>query len=613
VSLHGQRRATVIILAVFLALTVRVGAQIQVGDNLNMNLGGTVAFGYSGTVGDGVPSGHGIGGGGNADLSGSYYNPNFLSFHLNPYYNQSRQNSSFQSISDSTGLNASASIFGGSHFPGYINYSKSYNSSGTFAVPGLADFTAHGNTDSFGIGWTEALPDKPLLSVGYQQGSSDYSLFGTNSDSTAHYRSFNAMAAHTLDGFRLNANYHHTSTETEFPQIFAGQQVQKSDSGNDAYSFGASHHLPWNGSASANFSRADYDFNSAGAHSSGAINALDGFVSVNPTSKLSLDSNFYYNDNLVGTIEQTIVQAGGSILETLPGRGSSSLSLNESATYTVNNSLRLIARASHRQQMYATADLSSEAYGGVISYFHMFLGGRFNFTQTLSRNTASFNNEATLGLASAVGYSRSVGRWNVSGAFNYAQNQQTLLITYSSSTYSYSGTVGRKLGYKTYWTVGANASKSVVNNQANSGYQSQSYTTALTMQKIGFSAGYSRSSGNAIATGTGLIPSPVPLPITPSPVTSYGGKSYSFGFGGSPMKRLTFSGSFVKVYSNTFADQQFSQNNTQLATVYTQYYFRKMNLNAGYTRLFQGFTGSGTLPISSNSYYIGISRWFNFF
>jgi hypothetical protein len=605
------RKRFLLVAAGVLVTTLTATAQLQVGDNVNLNLAGTVAFGYSGTVGDGIQSGHGIGGGGNADLSGSYYNPNFLSFHVSPFYNQSRQNSSFQSISDSSGVNANAAIFGGSHFPGWINYTRSYNSTSTFSVPGLHDFVSQGNSDSFGIGWTEAIPDKPVLSFAYQQGGSDYSLLGANSDSHSHFRSFTTSASHYIDGFRLNADYHHSTSRTEFPVIFAGERLQQSDTGNDSYSFGASHPLFWNGSASSHFSHTDYGFNSTGSHSTGSINAVDGYLSVNPSPKLTLDSTIYYSDNLVGAIEQTLVQAGGTVDVLLPGRDSSSLTFNEAITYTVNDSLRLIARENHRKQSFLNQDYGSDSYGGVVSYFHMLFRGRFNFTQTIMRNTLSFNNESLLSYSSAAGYSRSLGHWNLSGSFNYAENQQTLLINYNSSTYSYGATIGRKLGYKMYWTVNANGSKTTVDNRGAGDYTSHSYTTALTMRKIGFSAGYARSSGSAIATGSGLTPTPVPIAL--SPVSSYGGKSYSVGVGGSPLRRLTFSGSYVKVYSNTFLSQGLSTNTNELATLNTQYYFRKMNFNAGYTRLFQGFTGAGTVPITSNSYYAGISRWFNFF
>jgi hypothetical protein len=61
---------------------------------------------------------------GSATAAGYYYNPNFVSFNLSPYYGQSRANSDSQSISDSSGVNLSTGIFSGSHFPGQISYAS---------------------------------------------------------------------------------------------------------------------------------------------------------------------------------------------------------------------------------------------------------------------------------------------------------------------------------------------------------------------------------------------------------------------------------------------------------------------------------------------------------
>jgi hypothetical protein len=44
-----------------------------------------------------------------------------------------------------------------------------------------------------------------------------------------------------------------------------------------------------------------------------------------------------------------------------------------------------------------------------------------------------------------------------------------------------------------------------------------------------------------------------------------------------------------------------------------QYRLRKIFVNAGYTRLNQSIGTPGTLPLNVTSYYVGISRWFNFF
>ena len=136
-----------------LVCTVPLLAQLQVGDNLRLRLNGIVSAGYNGDYGNLSSSDHSFGIGAAGTASGYYYSPNFLSFNATPYYNQARDNSSYRSISNASGVDAQTAIFGGSLFPGSVNYSKSYDSQGNYAVPGLANYTTHGNSDAFGISW----------------------------------------------------------------------------------------------------------------------------------------------------------------------------------------------------------------------------------------------------------------------------------------------------------------------------------------------------------------------------------------------------------------------------------------------------------------------------
>src|SRR5690348_12299552 len=164
-------------------------AQLQVGD-AKMDMNGTVSAGYAASYGNEIGSSHSLNLGGSGTLSGSYYNPNFLSFNLSPYYNQSQANSNFQSITNSTGFNFSSAIFSGSHFPGGISYAKAFNSEGTYGIPGLPNYNTHGNSDTFGINWSENLPNAPSLSFGYQRGGSQYSIFGADENGNTGFHSF---------------------------------------------------------------------------------------------------------------------------------------------------------------------------------------------------------------------------------------------------------------------------------------------------------------------------------------------------------------------------------------------------------------------------------------
>jgi hypothetical protein len=125
---------------------------------------------------------------------------------------------------------------------------------------------------------------------------------------------------------------------------------------------------------------------------------------------------------------------------------------------------------------------------------------------------------------------------------------------------------------------------------------------------------YSRTDGQVLATGTGLVGLPVPSPVLPSDLVSlFGGKSYSFGVSSNPVKKLTFAATYAKSTSNTLSNDIPSTNQNSQYNALIQYQVRKLNFISGYARLEQGFSIAGSQPQVISSYYMGISRWFNFF
>ena len=183
-------------------------------------------------------SDHGWTLGGDANLSGSFYNPNFLSYNASVYLNQSRANSNYQSISDASGFDLTSNIFGGSRFPGSISYSKAFNSEGNYAVPGLANYVTHGNNNTFGVNWSENLPDAPSLSAGFQLGNSQYSVYGTNDQGQQHV-SF-AQPPFGLPGWRASTwapTIPLGGGHSLIPEVVSGQQNTETNQTNSIYGF----------------------------------------------------------------------------------------------------------------------------------------------------------------------------------------------------------------------------------------------------------------------------------------------------------------------------------------------------------------------------------------
>lgn len=596
-----------------LLLTIPAAGQVTFGD-FSTNLNANLSAGYTGDYGNQTPSDHGWTVGGAGTLSGYYYNPNFVSFDVSPYLNQSRANSNYQSLSDASGVNFGSTIFGGSHFPGSINFSKAYNSEGSYAIPGISSFTTHGNSDTFGINWSETLPDAPSVSVGFQMGSSQYSVYGTNDEGNSAFHSFNIHSGYTVLGFHLGAYYDTGASHSLFPQITDVEEETETHSGSTGYGFNVAHGLPLHGSWFAGVNRTDVDSNFLGYDYSGSIDTLNTSVAVQPTNKLHLSVVADYSDNLTGQLYQALIAAGGAVPGANTNLESHSMDVSGTAGYSFLTNLQATVFAEHREQYFEGENYGGNSYGGSLSYAHTLAGGTMNATGSVSDNTVSNANVNALGFSTNVNYSRTILGWKVSGAFGYAQNVQTLLITYMTSFYNYSGNIRRRWGRFTF-SAGASAGRTGLTEQPGTDNRSNSYNVSVGFSRwVTATGSYSKSSGQALQTGGGLTPVPIPPPILPDYLlTLYGGRSYSFGLASTPARRLTISAGFGKANSNFFLYPLTSSNNNEEFNAIVQYQFRKMYLTGGFSRLEQGFSASGLPPQMISSFYIGVSRWFNFF
>src|SRR5262249_31778231 len=220
-----------------------------------------------GAFGEGVQSSHSVSLFLDGAVNGSYYNPNFVNFNFSPYYNRSSANSTSQSITDASGFDFSSSIFGGSHFPGQVTFSRAFNSEGNFGVPGIADLSTHGDSQNFAVSWSELLPKMPSLNVGFSTGSNDYSVFGTDQMGNTHSHIFNARSAYQVDGFNLSGFYTNSNSNSTIPILLTDTiQSDKSSSSGDGYGFGVGHTIPLNGNVSFSYSHSDINSDYLGYH-----------------------------------------------------------------------------------------------------------------------------------------------------------------------------------------------------------------------------------------------------------------------------------------------------------------------------------------------------------
>ena len=590
-------------------------AQLGVGENTKLTAGGLASFGYAGDYGDAMPSSHGLNFGLDGKLSGYYYNPNFISFSATPYYNQSRSDSSSQSITGASGIDGTVNFFTGSNFPGSVTYRYDRDSTGTFGLAGQPNFTTYGTGQGFGINWSALLPDWPTLSVGYSQGSGHSTLFGTDQETDSSTRRFDVHSTYQISGFRLNAYFDHTTLDSKYPEFLAGEEAVQDTSGHDL-GFGAQHNLPMHGSFYANYNRSsatsDYLLNGGqNGTTSNASSYTDSNETANatfhPTQKLTWNVTQAYTDNLTGSLAQSLGSGGAPLLGLNLGSGSYSSTLGSGVNYQFTNFLSASAQATYYNQHYFGQSYTGEYVSGTVNYGKRLLD-TFTFSATVIDSSNGQGNNA-LGFIGSVNFFRRIGGWQTSGNFSYAQNVQTLLVTYTTSYYNYSANLHRRFRGGMQWTAAFNGAHSGLSNDQGTSSHSESYSTSLSLRRLQVNGLYTQSSGIQLLGAGGLI-SPPPTPGLTDFIL-FSGSSYGGGIMVTPLKRLSISGAFSRSISNTIASTT-SNNNTEIFNAQMQYHLRRIGLQAGYTRFTQGISAIGA-PVNTTSYFVGMSRWFDFF
>jgi hypothetical protein len=590
-----------------------IAAQLQVGET-SSRLSGIISPGYTADFSNVSGSDHSWTIGGTLNYSGSFHNPNFLSFDASLFLNQSRANSDYQSISNASGGTGSATFFGGSHFPGTISYSKAYNAEGNYAVPGIANYVTHGDNDSFNVNWNENLPDAPSFSVGFQKGASKYSVYGTDDQGTTGYHSLSLHSGYTLAGFSMGGYYSDGTGDSLIPEVISGAADTDSKSNNSNYGFNLTHKLPLHGAASAAMAHSAWDSSYEGTSSTGSIDLFNAAASLHPFTKVAFSGSASYSDNLAGQLVEAVIASGGVATAVTPGTGTNSLDLMAQLSYAPRRNLDSTAYVERRSQTYNGTDYASDTLGASLSYARPLFNGNFNASVNLGENSSNTTGDDSLSFTTTENYTSEIKGWKTAGSFAYSQNVETLLVTYMNSFYRFSGNAHRHWGLFSV-SMGAGGGRTALTSEAGTANSSDSFNGSVGFSRFLTANGsYSRSSGQALETGSGLVPITVPSPILDSSLVSlFGGTSYSMALSSAPIKGLSISASYGKSNSNTSLGGVASLNASNEFNSQVQYQARKLWFQSGYSRLGQSFSGSTTGPEVVSSLFFGVSRWFNFF
>lgn len=593
-------------------------AQVQVGDDLSMRLNGLLTGGYAADYGNQIPSDHSLNLGGSANLTGDYYNPSFLNFNVQPYYNRSAANSSFSSLTDASGVNALVNLFSGSRFPGYASYNYTNNSTGSFGIAGAPNFTTVGTGYGFGVGWSALLPNWPTFSVSYSQGTGQGNVFGTNEQSNSTTKTLNLRSAYRLAGWNLNALFTHFDLDSQIPFFLSGQ-VGNELFNSSANNFGinGTHALPWHGTMTVTFDHSSYggDYNSLPAgtddHTSYSTNTENVNVLLYPNSKLGLFVTQQYIDNLNGYFYQNLISSGGGLPIQPENTTSNSSTISTGASYNFLPNLFGQAQITYFDQSYFGQSYNGTYVSGTVGYNKRILHV-FTVSATVIDSSNKFANNALGFIGNVNGY-HNFGRWQTEGNYSYAQNVQTLLVTYTLSYSNYGFNVHRRWGRGMQWTGAFNGTHSGFTSQAGTVNSSESFSTSLALRKLTLTGNYVKSDGQAILTSTGIQPIQPTPGLLPIGLIVYNGTSYSGSVSVNPLPRLSLSGTYSHATSDTTSNGIFSNNKTDIFYGQFEYHLRQVSILGGFTRFTQGISASGLAPGTENSYFIGVQRWINFF
>jgi hypothetical protein len=589
-------------------------AQMEIGDNVKMNMNGTLGFGYGGNFGSLGQNSHSINLNGNGMLAGSYYNPSFLSFTVQPYYNRNQNNSDTQSIFDESGVTANVNLFSGSHFPGFVSYGRNFNGSGEFGIPGVAGLTTQGSGQSFTVGWSALLPNLPTLSATYMTNGTSSTVLGADGDIHSRTHLFTLNSTYKLVGFDLTGFYTHQSLGLTTPAFLGvDNSATESSSSSSNYGFLASHRLPLSGTFSAGWNRTTFDNGNQVGSNSGSTNTTDAMATINPTSRLNVFGEIRYTSNLVGALQQSLVNSGGTLVPLIGGAESHAFGTSAFANFSIGHGFMLRGRVSHQSQHFNGQNYDFTQYGGTVSYnYSRPLFGLLYFSFGMVDN-AQQNANNGLSFTGNVGMQKRFGAWETSADFAYAQNVQTLIATYTTNSINYGGYVRYRFNPNTYWSVTYRGAQAGLLQDQSSNSHSNYVSTNLGWYRYTLTGSYSTSHGRTILTAGGLLnPSPVPG-ITLDELVLFNGRSYSVGVGASPLRRMVLTVNYTNATSDTLSTVRSSFNDTERYYSRLDYNLRKIVLRAGYTRAHQSISASGLPPTTINTYFVGISRWFNIF
>jgi hypothetical protein len=604
----------------FVLLAPLASAQLQVGDNTTLKANATAGVGWTGTYDGNDISSLTYGFAGN--LTGDYYDERFLNWAISPYLNQSKLNSNFYSTSSATGLTALANFLSSSRTPMQFTYSLDHNSEGTFNVPGsTGSYRTVGDDQAIGVSAAYLPEDWPSIQGSFSHSGSNYEIIGNPGGGKAHATAFGLSSAYDLYDTKLSGSYTKSFSNSESPELGTGGTL-KTDSNQDSLQFGASRRLTSWSNGTFNYGRSHLNANYIGARTDATFDTISGLLSAQATRRLSFNFHANYSSNLSAQFLSDVLGNSKAADGETKGLSFTSNYLNYGVTSGYNLTHDLTATGSINHQVQGQPgfpDVTSTIMNVGLTWAHQILGGSFGahygvshyFSPLLVRaNDQTVTKDSTFtGQNAAVSYGRNLLGFATSGSFSYGRSMTTLLVGYIQNNYNANGSVSRNVKN---WNVGVSGSYSNahIENITVTDSSNQSYSASLSHSSLGISANYSRGHGSGLQVGNNIIPGPTPGEF---PLVLFNGESYGGGINYRPIRRWTISSTFAKLKYNTINLDQNSRNTSEQFFLRSDYHFRQMDFNFGYSHLKQGFGVGPANPTTIDTVFFGVSRRFDIF
>lgn len=596
-------------------------AQVQIGDNTTLKANATAGVGWTGTWdGNDLNS---LSYGFSGTLTGDYYDERFLNWNISPYLNQSKLNSNFYSTSSATGVNALVNFLSNSRTPMQFTYERDHNAEGTFNVPGsTGSYRTVGNGQSIGITAAYLPEDYPSIQGNFSHSGSDYEIIGNPGGGQAHTTAFGLSSVYDLYDTKLTGAFTKSYSNSETPLLGAGGSTLETNNNQDSLMFGASRRFTSWSDGSFNFSRSHLNANYVGATTDATFDTINSVISTQPTKRLSFNVHVNYSSNLSAQYLSQVLNsaAPGSNATTSLSYTSNYLTYGATSGYNITRELTATGSVNRQQQSQpGLPDFNSTIMNAGLSWSHRILGGTLGthygiahyFAPTLVRSNGEIiSKDSTFtGQNGAISYGRNLLGFTAGGSFSYSRSLTTLLVGYKQTNYAANGSLSRNVRSWNF-AVSTSYSNAHIENISITDSSNQSYAASISHKTLGISGNYSRGNGSGLLVGTNIIPNPVPGDL---PLVLFRGESYGGGLSYRPLRRWTVSGTFVKMkYSTTNLDQN-SDNVSEQFFVRSEYHFRQMFFNFGYSHLTQGFGIGVVRPETIDTVFFGVSRRFDIF